>query len=181
VDQRSVCSRAAPSGTGASEPQRPAPRSANPPRKSEERSASAHQLYDGLDRPDSDSLQRHQSRGRSSDSALTSSAPPVAEPSVVPRRLQSLLIRGGGAPDVHVSLVADGGHGPAPVIAETGGSAPERTEESVTTVEAAGRSGRAPETADTRCAVPKQGLKRAAPEQGTSDHPVKKAWVRSKM
>jgi hypothetical protein len=33
------------------------------------------------------------------------SAPPVAEPSAAPRHLQSLLIRGGGAPDVHVSLV----------------------------------------------------------------------------
>jgi hypothetical protein len=56
VDQRSVRSRAAPSGMGAFEPQRPAPRQADPPRRSEERPASSRQLYDGLDRPDSDSL-----------------------------------------------------------------------------------------------------------------------------
>jgi hypothetical protein len=96
-------------------------------------------------------------------------------------RATLLLIQGGGAPDVRVSLVAHGGHGPAPVTAETGGSTPECTGESVTTVEAAGRSGRAPETADPRCAVPKRGMKSTAPEQGTSDRPVKKAWVHSKM
>jgi hypothetical protein len=66
------------------------------------------QLYDGSNRPDSDSLQRLQSWGRSSDSASTSSAPPVAEPSATSRRLQSLLIWGGGAPDVHVFLFAGG-------------------------------------------------------------------------
>jgi hypothetical protein len=53
--------------------------------------------------------------------------------------------------------------------------------ENVATVEAAGRSGEAPETTDSRRAVPEQGSKRAAPEQGMSDHPVKKARVRSKM
>jgi hypothetical protein len=110
VDQWSACSRAAPSRTGASEPQRPVPRHADPPRRSEERPVSARQLYDGSDHPDSDSLQRRQSRRRSSDSASMPSASPAEEPSVAPRRLQSLLIRGGGAPDVHVSLVAGGGH-----------------------------------------------------------------------
>jgi hypothetical protein len=98
-----------------------------------------------------------------------------------PRRLQLLLIRGGGASDVHVSLVAGGGHGPAPVIAEAGGTAPERTGESVAAVEAAGRSGAALETAGPRRAVPEQCSKRAAPEQGTLDRLVKKARVRSKM
>jgi hypothetical protein len=121
---------AVPSGAGASEPQRPVPRQADPPRRSVERPASARQLYDGSDRPDSDSLQRRRSRGRSSDSASTPSAPPVAEPSAAPRHMQSLLIRGGGAPDVHVSLVAGGGHGPTPAIEEAGGSAPERMGES---------------------------------------------------
>jgi hypothetical protein len=69
---------------------------------------SVRQLYDGLDRPDSNSLQRRRSQGRSSDSALTPSTASVAEPSATPRRLQSLLIRGGGAPDVHVPLIAGG-------------------------------------------------------------------------
>jgi hypothetical protein len=77
----------------------------------------------------------------------------VAEPSAAPRRLLSLLIQGGGAPDVHVSLVAGGGHGSTPVGVEVGGTAPERTGESVATVEAAGRNGAAPEMAGPRRTV----------------------------
>jgi hypothetical protein len=83
-DQRMVHPRAVPSGTSASEPQRSAPRQVDTPRRSEERPASTCQLYDGSDHPDSDSLQRRRSQGRSSDSASTSSAPPVAEPSATP-------------------------------------------------------------------------------------------------
>jgi hypothetical protein len=64
--------------------------------------------------------------------------------SAAPRRLQSLLIRGGGAPDVHMSLADGGGHGPALAATEAGGSAPERTGESVTVIEAAGRGGVTP-------------------------------------
>jgi hypothetical protein len=105
----------------------------------------------------------------------------VAEPSSAPRRLQSLLIRGGGAPTVHVSLVAGGGHGPTPAIAGAGGTTPERTGESIATIEAAGRSGAAPETAGLRRAAPELGSKQAAPDQGSSDRPVKKARVCSKM
>jgi hypothetical protein len=181
VDQRTVRSRAASSGTGASEPQRPAPRQVGPPRRSEERPASARQLYDGSDRPDSDSLQRRRPRGRLSDSASTPSAPPVAEQSAIPRCLQSLLIRGGRALDVHVSLVAGGGHSSASVVAEAGGIAPECTGESVVVVEAAGRSGAAPGTVGLRRAAPEQGSKCATPEQGSSDRSMKKARVRSKM
>jgi hypothetical protein len=99
---------------------------------------SIRQLYDGSDRPNSDSLQKRWSRGRWSDSASTPSAPPAVELSVAPRRLQSFLIRGGGAPDVHVSLVAGGGHGPTPAVAQAGGTAPELMGESVGAVEAAG-------------------------------------------
>jgi hypothetical protein len=176
---------------GASKPQRSAPRQVDPLRRSEERPASIRQLYDGSDRPDSDSLQRRRSRGRSSDSASTPSAPPVVGPSVAPRRLQSLLIRGGGAPDGHVSLVASGGHGPTPAVAEAGGTTLQRAGESVAAVEAAGRSGAAPEPAcpkraapqpaGSKRAAPEQGSKRAASEQGSSYRPVKKARVRSKM
>jgi hypothetical protein len=116
---------------------------------------SVRQIYDGSDCPDSDSMQRRLSRGMSSDSASTPSTTPVAELSAAPQRLQSLLIRGGGAPDVHVPLVAGGGHGPTPAVAEAGGTAPERMGESVATVEAADRSGEAPETVDSRHAVPR--------------------------
>jgi hypothetical protein len=114
----------------------PHPVKPTPPRRSEERSASARQLYDGSDRPDSNSLQRPRSRGKSSDSASTLCPPQAAETGAAPRCLQSLLIRGGRAPDVHVSLVAGGGHGPTPAIAEAGGSAPEQAGERVALVEA---------------------------------------------
>jgi hypothetical protein len=142
---------------------------------------SVRQLYDGSDRPDSDSLQRCRSRGRLSDSASTPSVPPAAEPSVAPRRLQSLLIRGGGAPDVPVPLVAVGGHSSTPAVTEVGGTSPEPTGGSVAAVEAADRSREAPETVGSRRAAPEQGLKRATPEQGMSDRPVKEARVCSKM
>jgi hypothetical protein len=181
VDQWSVRSREVHSETGTPESQRSAPREADPPRRSEERPASARQLYDNLDRPDSNSLQRRRSWGRSSDSGTTPSVPLVAEPSAAPRSLQSLLIQGGGAPDVHMSLVAGVGQGPAPITAEAGGIAPERMGESVAATEAAGRSGAVPETACLRCAAPEQGSKHTAPEQGPSDRPMKKARVRSKM
>jgi hypothetical protein len=80
-----------------------------------------------------------------------------------------------------VSLIAGGGHGLAPVTAEAGGAAHERTGENVAATEAAGHRGATPETVDPRRTVPEQGLKRTAPEQGMSDRPVKKARVRSKM
>jgi hypothetical protein len=86
-DQWMTPSRATPGETGASKSQRPAPRQADPPRMSEERSPSARQINEGSERPDSDSMQRHRSRGRSSASALTSSATPAAEPSAAPRAL----------------------------------------------------------------------------------------------
>jgi hypothetical protein len=156
----------APSGTGASESQRFAPRQVDPPRRSEERPAPARQLYDGSDHPDSDLLQRCRSRGKSSDSASTLSTPPSTEPSATPRRLQSLLIQGSGAPDVHVSLVAGGGHDPSPAVAEAREPAPERAGVRVATVEVVDRSGTAPEVA---------GSKRTAPEQGSSGRLVKKA------
>jgi hypothetical protein len=56
VDPWLVRSRAAPSGTDAFELQGPAPRQADPPKRSEQRPVSARQLYDGSDCPDSDSL-----------------------------------------------------------------------------------------------------------------------------
>jgi hypothetical protein len=99
-----------------------------------------------------------------------------------PRRLQSLLIRGGGAPNVHVSLVTGGGHGPTPTVAKAGVSAPERAGESVAAVEAVGRSGAAPDTAGPKCTAPETaGSKRTTPDQGSSERPVKRARVRSNI
>jgi hypothetical protein len=62
-----------------------------------------------------------------------------------------------------------------------GVSAPERTGEHVAAVEAADRSGVAPESAGSKRTTPEQGLKCVAPEPGSSDRPAKKPWVRSKM
>jgi hypothetical protein len=181
VGLRSTRSRMAPSGTGAPKLPRSAPRHIDPPRRSEECSVPVRQLYDGSDRPDSDSLQRRRSRGRSLDSMSTPRAVPVAEPSAAPRRLQSLLIQGGGAPDVHVPLIAGGGRGPSPAVAEARGAAPEQMGENVATVEAADQSRKASEMAESSCTVPEQGSKRATPEQGMLDRPVKRARVCSKM
>jgi hypothetical protein len=125
VGQQLVRSPAAPSGTGTPGPQRPAPCQADPPRRSEEQSVYVRQLYDSSDRPDFDSLQRRRSRGMSSDLASTPSMPSAVEPSAAPWRLQSFLIRGGGAPDVLMSHVADGGHGPTLAVTEVGWTAPE--------------------------------------------------------
>jgi hypothetical protein len=96
----------------------------------------------------------------------------VAEPSAASWCLQSLLIRGGGALDIHMSLVAGGGHSPTPAVVKDGGLAPKRAGERVAAVEAAGRSGVAPESAGSKCVVP---------EQGSLDRPVQKARVRFKM
>jgi hypothetical protein len=103
------------------------------------------------------------------------------ESGAAPWCLQSLLIWGGGAPDVHVSLVAGGGQGPTPTITGTRGSAPERTGERVAAVEVVDRTGAAPESAGPKRVAPEQGSKRVAPEQGLSNHPVKKPRASSKM
>jgi hypothetical protein len=108
-DQRTVRPRVAPSKTGAFESQRAVPRQADPPRRSEVRPAPVRQLFDGFDRPDSDSLQRRRSWGKSPNSASTLSAPQAVDSGAAPWLLWLLLIRGGGAPDVHVSLAAGGG------------------------------------------------------------------------
>jgi hypothetical protein len=171
-DQWSVLPRVAPSWTSASESQTIMPRQADPPRRSEERPAPDRQLIDGSDRPDSDSQQRRRSRAKSTDSALTLSMLQVVDSGAASRRLQSLLPRGGGAPDVHDSLVAGRGQGPTPTVAEARGSAPERTGECVVAVEVADQRGADPELA---------GSKQAAPEQGSSGRPAKKSRVRSKM
>jgi hypothetical protein len=154
VGLQSTRSRTAPSGTGTLEPPRSAPRQIDPPRRSEECSVPVRQLYDSSDRPNSDFFQRRRSRGRSLDSTSTSSAAPATEVSAAPRRLQSLLIRGGGAPDVHVPLFAGGGHSPTSTVAEARGTALERMEKNVAAVEAADRSREAPKTADSSRAVP---------------------------
>jgi hypothetical protein len=96
----------------------------------------------------------------------------VTEPSATPRCLQSLLIQGSRAPDVHVSFIVSGGHNLTLTVAEARGSAPEQAGERFSAVEATDRSGAAPELA---------GSKRTAPDLGSSDRPVKKARVRSKM
>jgi hypothetical protein len=109
------------------------------------------------------------------------STPQAVDSGAAPRRMQSLLIRGGGAPDVHVSLVAERGQSPTPAVAEAGGSAPERAGERIATVDATHRNGAAPKSAGSKHAAPEQGSKRVAPDQGSSNRPANKPRVRSKM
>jgi hypothetical protein len=176
-----VHSRAVPSGAGAFGLQRSAPRQADPPRKSEERPTSARQLYDGSDRPDSDSLQRRRSRGRSLVSASTPSAAGSGA-ECCPVALAVVAYPGWRSPRCSCVPCRRRGHGPTPAIAEAGGSAPERMGESDAAVEAAGGSGAAPETTGLKRTAPEPvSSKRVAPQQGMSDRLVMKARVRSKM
>jgi hypothetical protein len=171
-DQQAARPRMAPGGPSAPEARRDPLRRADPPRRSEERTTPSRHLFDGSDRPDEDSLQRPRSRVRSTGSVSTSSAPQEVDSSAAPRCLWPLIIRGGGALDVQVSLAACGGQGLTLAMAEVGRSAPEQPRERNAVVEVAGLSGAALESV---------GTKRATPEQGSSGCPMKKSQVRSKM
>jgi hypothetical protein len=133
VDQQVVRPHVTPGGPSAPEARRDPPRQDDPPR-----------LFDDSDRPDADSLQRRRSRARSTDSVSTPSAPQEADSDTAPRCLQSLLIRGSGALDVHVSLATGGGQGPTLAVAEVGRSAPKQSGERSAAVKAVTRSGAAP-------------------------------------
>jgi hypothetical protein len=127
-DQRATHSRMAPCGSGASEVRRDPPRRVDLPMRPEEHKPSPRHLFDGFDRLDTDSLQRHPSRARSTSSTSTPSTPQGADSGAAPWRLQSLIIQGGGAPDVQVSLPAGGGQGPASDAAEVGKDSPRAAE-----------------------------------------------------
>jgi hypothetical protein len=124
-DQRATHSRTAPCGSGASEVWRDLPRRVDLPMRLEEPKPSPRHLLDGSDRLDMDSLQRHPSRVRTMSSASTLSALQGADSGADPRRLQSLIIQGGRAPDVYVSLPTGGGHGLTSDAAEVRRIAPE--------------------------------------------------------
>jgi hypothetical protein len=89
-----------------------------------EHEPSPHHFFNGSDRPDADSLHRRSSRARSMTPMSTLGALQGADTSAAPRHLQSLVIRGGGAPDVHVPLSTGGGQGPASDAAEVGRTVP---------------------------------------------------------
>jgi hypothetical protein len=89
------------------------------------RAPPSRHLFNGSDRPDTDSLQRRLSRERSTSSASTSSASQKADFGTAPQRLQSLIIRGSRAPDVKVSLAAGEGQGPTSMMAKVRRMAPE--------------------------------------------------------
>jgi hypothetical protein len=103
--------RVAPGRPSALEARRDPPRRADPLRRSEELPTPSCHLFDASDRPNADSLQRRRSQATSTDSVSTPSAPQEADSGAALRRLQSLIIRGGGALDVQVSLAAGGGQG----------------------------------------------------------------------
>jgi hypothetical protein len=99
------------------------------PRRPEEHGPSPRHLFNDSDRPDRDSLKRCPSRARLTTPALTPNAPQGADLGATPRRLQSLIIWGGGALNVHVSLPVGGGQGPAFDVAEVGRTTPEMLRE----------------------------------------------------
>jgi hypothetical protein len=125
-DQQVARPRMGPGGSSASEARRDPPCRVDPPRRSEERATPPCHLFDGSDRPDLDYLQRRPSRARSTGSASTPSAPQEADSDAAPWRLQSLIIRGGGAQDIQVSLAAGGGQGLTPAMGEVGRAALEQ-------------------------------------------------------
>jgi hypothetical protein len=92
-DQQAACPRTMLGSLSASEARRNPPCRVNLPRRSEERAAPSRHLFNDSDRSDSNSLQMRLSRVRSIGSASLPSAPQQADPGVVPRRLQSLIIR----------------------------------------------------------------------------------------
>jgi hypothetical protein len=93
-----------------------------PPRQSEERSTPVLQLYDGSDRPDSDSLQRRRLRAKSTDSRRCRGCCRrwILAP---PRDACSRYLFGVAGPRRSCFR----GQGPTPTVAEAGGSAPERS------------------------------------------------------
>jgi hypothetical protein len=143
-DQRVTRSRTAPRGSGTLEGQRDLPRRDDPPRWPVEHEPSPHHLFDSSDRQDADSLQRRSLRARSTMPASTPSVPQGASTSIPSQSLQSLVIRGGGALDVHVPLSVSGSQGPASNAAEVGRTAPVQLGVRSTIPEPQGRSGQTP-------------------------------------
>jgi hypothetical protein len=119
-DQRVSRSHTVPGGPGAFEGRRDPTQWNDLPKQPAEHQPSPRHLINGSDRPDADSLKRRLSKARSTPPASTLSAPQGADTSAHPRRLQSLIIRGCGAPYVHVPLSAGGSQGPASDAMEAG-------------------------------------------------------------
>jgi hypothetical protein len=86
-DQRATRSHMAPHGSGASDARRDPPRRVDPPRRSEERGPKSRHLFNGFDRPDTDSLQRRPSQARSTGLVSKPSTPQEANSGATPRRL----------------------------------------------------------------------------------------------
>jgi hypothetical protein len=98
-----------------------------------------------------------------------------ADSGAASRCLQSLIIRGGEALYVQVSLPASGGQGPTSIMAEVGRIAPEMPGERSTAIVLAGKSGPAPESAERQGPASESvGAKRAVLEHGSSDRPAKR-------
>jgi hypothetical protein len=91
-DQHATRPRMAPSGPSTSEARRDPPHQADLPKRSEEQVTPCRHIFNGSNRPDSDSLQRRPSWVKSTGSASTPSAPQEVDSGVAPRRLQSLII-----------------------------------------------------------------------------------------
>jgi hypothetical protein len=93
-----------------------------------------------------------------------------------------VVIRGGGAPEVHVPLSDGGNQRPSSDAAEVGWIVPEPPRERSATLEHEGRSGLASESVERRgLAFESVGAKQSGPEQGSSDRLVKRVRICSSM
>lgn len=166
-DQRVTHSLAAPGGACSSEgPRDPPCQDDLPKRPVEHKPPPPRHLHDGSDRPDSDSLKRRSSsKARSTPPASTPRAPWGEYTSAPPRRLQSLITRGGGAPAVEVPLSAGRSQVPASNATVVGRLAPEQPRDQITAHESSAKDERAPMPAESWEPASKLAwAKRSAPE-----------------
>jgi hypothetical protein len=97
------------------------------PRRSTERDSSSRHSFNDVEHPDSDSLRRHSSsKARSTPPASAPSVPQGGNTSIPQRRLQSLVLRGGGVLAVQVPLSAGGSQETPLGAAAAGRAAPSR-------------------------------------------------------
>jgi hypothetical protein len=114
-----------------------------------EHEPSPHHLYDGSDRPDSNSLKmRSSSKARLTLPVSARSAPQGGDSNIPPWCLQSLIIQSGGAPAVQVPLSAGGSQGPASDATEVGRTAPEPPRDRGAALESVGKGWPAPALAE---------------------------------
>jgi hypothetical protein len=173
-DQRVTRSHKGPCGPGTSEGRRHPPRRDDPPRLLVEYEPLPRHLFDGSDYPDAGSLKRHSSRVRSMMSA-PHRARHRGQIRALPLDTFSLWSSGVAGLQMRMFPLPPAGTWGRPWKRwMSGGQSPSRQGSAAATLELAGWSGPAPESAECRGSASQSvGAKRSAPEQGSSDRPVK--------